>query len=76
MDNHQFIFIGGLHRSGTSILFKTLRDHPQISGFYNTQVPEDEGQHLQTVIPPAKAFGGPGCLVSTPKPLWMKHHRL
>ncbi|MBP8001550.1 MAG: sulfotransferase [Chloroflexi bacterium] len=60
MDNHQFIFIGGLHRSGTSILFKTLRDHPQISGFYNTQVPEDEGQHLQTVIPPAKAFGGAG----------------
>ncbi len=60
MNDHKFIFIGGLHRSGTSILFKTLRDHPQISGFYNTGVPEDEGQHLQTVVAPAKAYGGAG----------------
>jgi hypothetical protein len=37
-----------------------LREHPEISGFRNTGVPEDEGQHLQTVFPPAKAYGGPG----------------
>lgn len=60
MDNHKFVFIGGLHRSGTSILFKTLRDHPQISGFRNTGVPEDEGQHLQTVLAPARLYGGAG----------------
>src|SRR5215472_9051387 len=57
---HKFIFLCGLHRSGTSPLFKILRDHPQISGFRETGVPEDEGQHLQTVVPPALAFGGPG----------------
>jgi hypothetical protein len=57
---HRFIFICGLHRSGTSPLFKILREHPRVSGFRNTGVPEDEGQHLQTVFPPAKVFGGPG----------------
>lgn len=60
LNAHKFIFICGLHRSGTSPLFKKLRSHPQISGFHNTGVPEDEGQHLQSVIAPAKAFGGPG----------------
>ena len=67
MDDHKFVFIGGLHRSGTSILFKTLRDHPQISGFKNTGVPEDEGQHLQTVMAPAKAYGGAGLFGFAPE---------
>jgi hypothetical protein len=57
---HRFLFIGGLHRSGTSIIFKCLRDHPQASGFKDTGVPEDEGQFLQSVYQPAKAYGGVG----------------
>jgi hypothetical protein len=57
---HKFIFLCGLHRSGTSPLFRLLREHPDISGFADTGVPEDEGQHLQTVFPSALAFGGPG----------------
>lgn len=60
MNSKTFIFIGGLHRSGTSLLFRILRDHPSISGFRDTGVPEDEGQLLQSVYPPARAFGGPG----------------
>lgn len=60
MQNHKFIFIGGLHRSGTSLLFQCLREHPQISGFKNTKAWEDEGQHLQSVYSPAKTFGGTG----------------
>jgi sulfotransferase family protein len=59
-ESHRFLFIAGLHRSGTSILFRCLREHPQISGFRNTGVPEDEGQHLQKVYLPASAYGGPG----------------
>jgi hypothetical protein len=58
--DREFIFIGGLHRSGTSVLSRLLREHPDVSGFSGTGVPEDEGQHLQTVFPPAKAHGGPG----------------
>lgn len=57
---HRMVFLGGLHRSGTSLLFRLLRDQPSVSGFQDTGVPEDEGQHLQTVYPPAKAFGGEG----------------
>lgn len=56
----RFAFLGGLHRSGTSLLFKILRDHPDISGFHDTGVTEDEGQLLQSVYPPARKYGGPG----------------
>jgi hypothetical protein len=57
---YKFVFLCGLHRSGTSPLFRILREHPEVSGFRNTGVPEEEGQHLQTVFQPAKAYGGPG----------------
>ncbi len=60
MENYKFIFIGGLHRSGTSLVFKCLREHPQISGFKNTRAFEDEGQHLQSVYYPAIKYGGAG----------------
>lgn len=60
MKEKTFIFLGGLHRSGTSLLHGIMREHSEISGFVNTDVPEDEGQHLQSVYEPAKTFGGPG----------------
>ncbi|GAA0604816.1 hypothetical protein GCM10009001_22570 [Virgibacillus siamensis] len=60
MDSKKFVFICGLHRSGTTILFKLLREQDQISGFSGTGVPRDEGQHLQSVYPSAKKVGGTG----------------
>ena len=57
---HKFVFICGLHRSGTSIFHRCLSDHPMISGFSDTGVPEDEGQHLQDVYKTAKYYSGPG----------------
>ena len=59
-DGYKFVFLCGLHKSGTSPLFKILREHREVSGFRDTSVPEDEGQFLQTVFPVAKAFGGAG----------------
>lgn len=56
----QIAFIGGLHRSGTSLLQQCLRQHPDVSGMTGTGAPEDEGQHLQTVYPTALSLGGPG----------------
>jgi hypothetical protein len=56
----RLVFVGGLHRSGTSLLTRCLMQHPLVSGFEGTGVPEDEGQHLQTVYRPAKEHGGPG----------------
>lgn len=54
MDKHAFIFIGGLHRSGTTLLADCMCDHPQISGLTNTGMPMNEGQFLQNVYPPAR----------------------
>jgi sulfotransferase family protein len=57
---HRLVFVGGLHRSGTTPLARALAAHRQVSGFSDTGVEEDEGQHLQRVYPPARAYGGPG----------------
>jgi len=58
--DHRLVFVGGLHRSGTTPLARVLAAHPQVSGFENTGATEDEGQHLQDVYRPARAFGGAG----------------
>lgn len=54
------VFVGGLHRSGTTLLASVLGSHPQLSGFEQTGAPENEGQHLQTVLPTDEQYGGPG----------------
>ncbi|MCP5108396.1 MAG: sulfotransferase, partial [bacterium] len=56
----KFVFIAGLHRSGTTVLADCLDENPLVSGFADTGVPKDEGQFLQSVFPPAREYGGPG----------------
>ena len=56
----RFVFVAGLHRSGTTLLARLLAAHPEISGFSGTGAPADEGQHLQSVYPSDHEYGRPG----------------
>lgn len=67
LDQHRLIFVGGLHRSGTSPLARLVSAHPQVSGLRDTGKTEDEGQHLQSVYPPASSYGGPGHFARDPR---------
>lgn len=49
---HTFLFVGGPHRGGTTILWKCLREHPSISGFPDwVGTDYSEGMFLQSVYP-------------------------
>ncbi len=76
MNRRPFIFVAGHHRSGTSLLHRLLRAHPQVSGFVNSGAAEDEGQHLQPVYPTARRFGGPGRYLFDPRSCMDEHHEL
>jgi hypothetical protein len=56
----RLVFIGGLHRSGTTLLADLLGEHPDVSSLRETGVIKDEGQFLQDVYPRGSASGGPG----------------
>lgn len=60
VEDHRFVFVAGLHRSGTTLLARLLAAHPLVSGFSGTGAPADEGQHLQSVYPSDHLYGRPG----------------
>jgi hypothetical protein len=60
MSSPRHIFVGGLHRSGTSLVASCLAGHSQADGFSNTGVQQDEGQFLQDVYPNVNQLGGAG----------------
>lgn len=66
-EGRRFLFVCGLHRSGTTIVTNALREHPEISGFRDTGEREDEGQFLQSVYPVARVYGGPGRFAFAPE---------
>jgi Sulfotransferase family len=60
MNGRKYVFVCGLHRSGTSILGRNVGRLVNCTSFKNTGVTEDEGQFLQDVFPIDSEYGGPG----------------
>jgi hypothetical protein len=63
---HKMVFVGGLHRSGTTHPAKLLGKHPDASVMTDTGVMMDEGQFLQDVYPKDWQTGGPGAFAYSP----------
>jgi hypothetical protein len=59
--SYKYVFVCGLHRSGTSLLAHNIANLQNCSGFRNVPpLVSDEGQNLQDVYPFESEFGGPG----------------
>lgn len=61
----KYVFICGLHRSGTTLMESVIRSNFDIAAI-DAPVPENEGQHLQDVFPNARRYGGPGRFAFAP----------
>jgi hypothetical protein len=51
LTDHHFVFVCGLQRSGTTMLYRYLAEHPAVSALEGTARATNEGQHNQSVYP-------------------------
>jgi hypothetical protein len=66
-NGRRYVFICGLHRSGTSVLGRNVARMENCTGFKDTGAIEDEGQFLQDVYPTGKVYGGAGTFGFDPR---------
>ena len=62
----RYVFVAGLHRTGTSLLARLAAMHPALSAIENAPVPEGEGAYLQGAIPHTALDGVPGHYATDP----------
>ncbi|WOI56244.1 sulfotransferase [Palleronia sp. LCG004] len=67
---HRYVFVGGLHRSGTSLVARIIAGLPGIAAIRNAPVPENEGVYLQGAIPHTARHGAPMHFATDPA----QHH--
>ena len=65
--NQTMIFVGGLHRSGTTVVAQVVSGSPQASGLTETGAMMDEGQFLQDAYPQGSVLGGPTAWALNPR---------
>ncbi len=56
----RYVFVAGLHRSGTSLVSRLLGGHPDVATIAGSGAPEEEGAYLQGAIPHTARSGIPG----------------
>ncbi|MFQ6552591.1 sulfotransferase family protein [Aestuariibius insulae] len=67
---HRYVFVGGLHRSGTSLVARLIGSLPNVGAITNAPVPENEGVYLQGAIPHTARHGRPDHFATDPD----QHH--
>lgn len=72
----RFVFIAGLHRTGTSLLAGLLAQHDAIGAIDGAPVPEQEGCYLQGAIPHTARHGIPGRFATDPMEHYTEAHAL
>lgn len=73
---HRYLFIGGLHRSGTSLTARLMSGLPGVAGIEGAPVPENEGVYLQGAIPHDALSGRPMHFATDPEQHLTERHPL
>lgn len=73
---HRYLFVGGLHRSGTSLLSRMIGTLPQVAQIEDAPVPENEGAYLQGAIPHDALSGRPMHFATDPAQHLTEDHPL
>ncbi|MDF1728728.1 MAG: sulfotransferase [Sulfitobacter sp.] len=70
------VFVGGLHRSGTSLVAGLIAAHPEVTALHAPDVPEGEGVFVQGAIPHTAQHGIPGAFAFDPAQHMTEDHPL
>lgn len=63
----RYVFVAGLHRTGTSLLARLVASHPEVAALSHPSAPEDEGCYVQGAIPHTARHGIPGHYATDPE---------